>query len=85
MDIVNLLHSTFKDALYFEFGEDFVKFLDKDTGKKYEVIIKEIKPVEAKVCAHIERTDVKRKNTQAKEIIDVNEFKRLKNGRSKKM
>jgi hypothetical protein len=42
MDIINRLHTTFKDCQYFEFGEDFVKFLDKDNGKTYLISIEEV-------------------------------------------
>lgn len=32
-----------KDVVYREFGEDFVKFYDQESGKYFEVVVKECK------------------------------------------
>jgi hypothetical protein len=42
MDIINMLHHTFKDCQHFEFGDDFVKLYDTDTKKHYLITIEEI-------------------------------------------
>jgi hypothetical protein len=41
MDIINKLHTCFRDCEYFEFGEGYVKFYDKDQKKYYKVTIEE--------------------------------------------
>ena len=44
MDIINLLHSTFKGCQYFEFGEDFVRVYDVETKKYYQITVSEYQP-----------------------------------------
>lgn len=62
MDIINRLHSAFRDCLYFEFGEGYVKFYDQESKKHYKVTIEE---------------EVKVKKAKS-ETISASEFKKIK-------
>jgi hypothetical protein len=44
MDIINKLHSCFREVQGFEFGDDFVKIFDVKTGKYWKIVIEEYKP-----------------------------------------
>lgn len=43
MDIINKLHTCFRECQGFEFGDDFVKIYDQETGKYWKVTVQEIK------------------------------------------
>lgn len=49
MDIINILHSAFRNVEHFEFGDDFVKVFDAETGKHYKISIEEVKPAEKSI------------------------------------
>lgn len=52
MDIINRLHSTFRDCKYFEFGEDYVRFFDEGQGKYFEITVREYQQKEKRqLCA----------------------------------
>jgi hypothetical protein len=42
MDIINKLHTCFRECEYFEFGEGYVKFYDKDQKKYFVVKVEEV-------------------------------------------
>lgn len=55
MDIINRLHTTFRDCLYFEFGEGYVKFYDQESKKYYQITIQEYQPKgNSQMCAQTE-------------------------------
>lgn len=61
MDIINKLHSCFRDCQGFEFGDDFVKIFDQETGKYYKVTIQEeVKHPEKKKSMAISATEYKK-------------------------
>jgi hypothetical protein len=42
MDIINKIHSCFREVQGFEFGDDFVKIFDVETGKHWKITVEEL-------------------------------------------
>lgn len=63
------------DVVYREFGEDFVKFFDKDSGKYFEVIVREYKPEIKK--------EVKTPKFSNPSAISAAEYKKMIKGKGK--
>ena len=67
MDIINMLHSAFRDVQHFEFGDDFVRVFDAETKKHYEIKISEYQPKDkSQTCAETQRkglSEIKKSNS----------------------
>lgn len=70
MDIINRLHSTFKDCEYFEFGEDYVKFFDKEVGKYFVISISEPKTHEKTILNVVQSIKTKKATKDTRKTWD---------------
>jgi hypothetical protein len=64
MDIINKIHSCFRECEYFEFGEGFVKFYDKDHKKHYKVTIEEEIKMPEKTILKAQESTIAKKATK---------------------